>query len=303
MNGSKFSLREALSRGPVAGRILQNLLPGLPICFSLSGAHLPGTWQQEVTIVGISQNQAKDTAAFVKEYGITFPVLLDDTDTFPVSNAYGLTNVPTHLLDRARMAKLKSPAWAGRGTISKRSIAKPPKPMVRHRCRFSSRTNLCPNSAPVEARKTSPQVAGFPISGNSPHLRLRRSVACHRDKLSFVLFAIFLSSRHGLTPAKPARRAPTVRLPGSAISAMQKINPERIRAHVRFLSHDLLEGRGTGQRGGDIAAEYIATEFALYGLKPAGDNGTYMQKVPLVGVTTSPRPNFLSSPTTGRRRN
>src|ERR1700686_2589835 len=78
----------------------------------------------------------------------------------------------------------------------------------------------------------------------------------------------------------------SVRLPGPAISAMQKINPENMRAHVRFLSHDLLEGRGTGQRGGDIAAEYIATQFALYGLKPAGDHGTYMQKVPMVGVTT-----------------
>ena len=43
------------------------------------------------------------------------------------------------------------------------------------------------------------------------------------------------------------------------------------------------KGRGTGQRGGDIAAEYIATQFALYGLKPAGDNGTYLQKVPMVG--------------------
>ena len=52
-------------------------------------------------------------------------------------------------------------------------------------------------------------------------------------------------------------------LPPASTAAMQKINPERIRAHVRFLSHDLLEGRGTGQRGGDIAAEYIATQFAL----------------------------------------
>jgi Zn-dependent M28 family amino/carboxypeptidase len=82
------------------------------------------------------------------------------------------------------------------------------------------------------------------------------------------------------------------RLPGVAIAALQKIEPERIRAHVRFLSHDLLEGRGTGQRGGDIAAEYIATEFALYGLKPAGDNGTFMQKVPMVGVTTLPETTF-----------
>jgi Zn-dependent M28 family amino/carboxypeptidase len=54
----------------------------------------------------------------------------------------------------------------------------------------------------------------------------------------------------------------------------------------------LLEGRGTGQRGGDIAAEYIATQFALYGLKPVGDNGTYMQKVPMVGITPQPETTF-----------
>jgi hypothetical protein len=41
-----------------------------------------------------------------------------------------------------------------------------------------------------------------------------------------------------------------VRLPGAAFAAMQTINPDHIRWHVRFLSHDLLEGRGTGQRGG-----------------------------------------------------
>ncbi len=83
-----------------------------------------------------------------------------------------------------------------------------------------------------------------------------------------------------------------VRLPGTAVAAMQKIDPERIRAHVRYLSHDLLEGRGTGQRGGDIAAEYIGTQFALYGLKPAGDNGTYLQKVPMVGITPAPETTF-----------
>jgi Zn-dependent M28 family amino/carboxypeptidase len=80
---------------------------------------------------------------------------------------------------------------------------------------------------------------------------------------------------------------------------METINPERIRAHVRFLSHDLLEGRGTGQRGGDIAAEYIATQFALYGLKPAGDNGTYMQKVPMVGITPLPDTTYSLVPAGG----
>src|SRR6202521_6430502 len=66
------------------------------------------------------------------------------------------------------------------------------------------------------------------------------------------------------------------------------ISADRIRAHVKFLSSDLLEGRGVGARGGDLATEYIATQFALAGAKPAGDNGTYFQKVPLVGVQTAP---------------
>ena len=90
-----------------------------------------------------------------------------------------------------------------------------------------------------------------------------------------------------------------VHFPPAAVAAFQKIDAERIRAHVRFLSHDLLEGRGTGQRGGDIAAEYIATQFALSGLKPAGDNGTYLQKVPMVGVTTAPETTFSLVPASG----
>jgi Zn-dependent M28 family amino/carboxypeptidase len=95
----------------------------------------------------------------------------------------------------------------------------------------------------------------------------------------------------------------SVRLPGAAFAAMQKIDPERIRAHVRFLSHDLLEGRGTGQRGGDIAAEYIGTQFASYGLKPAGDNGTYLQKVPMVGITPEPETTFsLGAPRSDARK-
>src|SRR3954453_21066384 len=66
------------------------------------------------------------------------------------------------------------------------------------------------------------------------------------------------------------------------------ISAQRIREHTRFLSSDLLEGRGVGQRGGEISADYIATQLALAGAKPAGANGTYYQPVPLVGVETSP---------------
>ena len=74
----------------------------------------------------------------------------------------------------------------------------------------------------------------------------------------------------------------------SLSAQMTEISGDRIRAHVKFLSSDLLEGRGVGARGGDLATEYMATQFALIGAKPVGDNGTYFQKVPLVGVDPQP---------------
>ena len=71
-------------------------------------------------------------------------------------------------------------------------------------------------------------------------------------------------------------------------SAEQAIDPEKIRAHVAFLADDLLEGRGPGMRGAELAAKYIATQFALDGLKPGGDNGTYLQQINMVGVKAIP---------------
>ena len=56
---------------------------------------------------------------------------------------------------------------------------------------------------------------------------------------------------------------------------------ERFRAHVEFLADDLLEGRGAGTRGHQIAALYVAQQFHMLGLKPAGDNGTWFQSVKL----------------------
>jgi Zn-dependent M28 family amino/carboxypeptidase len=113
-----------------------------------------------------------------------------------------------------------------------------------------------------------------------------------RKSAIVVIIALVLSLSFAQAARKSTRAAAAAHLPGIAISALEKIDPERIRAHVRFLAGDLLEGRGTGQRGGDLASEYIATQFALYGLRPLGENGAYMQKVPMVGVTPAPETTF-----------
>jgi Zn-dependent M28 family amino/carboxypeptidase len=73
-------------------------------------------------------------------------------------------------------------------------------------------------------------------------------------------------------------------IPADVKKAEASIDPEKIRAHVKFLADDLLEGRGPGLRGSELAAKYIATQFAVYGLKPGGDNGTYLQQVNFVGM-------------------
>jgi len=91
---------------------------------------------------------------------------------------------------------------------------------------------------------------------------------------------------------------------GSSILLAQKthtpkIEPSKIRDAVKYLSSDELEGRGTGQKGGDAAADYIAAQFKSYGLKPAGDSGTFFQQVPMVGVKTQPSTSFSFVPATG----
>jgi Zn-dependent M28 family amino/carboxypeptidase len=119
---------------------------------------------------------------------------------------------------------------------------------------------------------------------------------------SLVVFFLVMLAALSLAAGSARRKAhaASLRLPAVAINAIESINPERIRAHVRFLSDDLLEGRGTGQRGGDIAAHYLATEFALDGLNPAGNAGGYMQKVPMVGVTVLPETTFTFLPAKGQ---
>jgi peroxiredoxin len=95
MEGEPFSLRDALTRGPVVAAFFKISCPICQYAFPFIERIYKAHGEKNVTIVGVSQNDKKDTARFIKEYGVTFPILLDDTNAYPVSNAYGLTNVPT----------------------------------------------------------------------------------------------------------------------------------------------------------------------------------------------------------------
>ncbi|MGB9179058.1 MAG: M28 family peptidase [Pyrinomonadaceae bacterium] len=74
----------------------------------------------------------------------------------------------------------------------------------------------------------------------------------------------------------------------TSASRTSMISENALRAHIKFLSDDLLEGRGTGARGGEIAAKYIAEQFESLGLKGAGEKGSFFQPVALVGVKADP---------------
>jgi hypothetical protein len=77
----------------------------------------------------------------------------------------------------------------------------------------------------------------------------------------------------------------------------QDIAPSRIAAHMRFLSNDLLEGRGTATRGYQIAAEYVAAQYEAAGLEP-GANGSYFQDVPFGKITPIPEQSSITIGTT-----
>jgi peroxiredoxin len=67
---------------------------------------------KKVTVIAVSQDDQKATASFMKEYKLTLPVALDDTKTYPASNAYGLTTVPTFfLVNPSGEIEIASPGW------------------------------------------------------------------------------------------------------------------------------------------------------------------------------------------------
>lgn len=88
---------------------------------------------------------------------------------------------------------------------------------------------------------------------------------------------------------KPAVLAASLALLGNLAHAqtLPVVAELPLRAHLAFLADDLLEGRGTGQRGGDLAVRYLETQAALIGLQPLKD-GTYRQGLTIVGSKALP---------------
>lgn len=97
-DGKKFSLKEALKHGPVVAAFFKVNCPVCQFAFPyLERIFKAYAASGRFTLVGVSQNGAADSKAFNREFGITFPTLLDEKG-YPASNAYGLTNVPTVFL-------------------------------------------------------------------------------------------------------------------------------------------------------------------------------------------------------------
>jgi len=87
------------------------------------------------------------------------------------------------------------------------------------------------------------------------------------------------------TAAPPLPSSPDTIAPGAS-AAVERIRPEAISAHIRFLADDLLEGRAPGERGFDLAAAYVASQLQGMGLEPAGEKGSWFQPMTLRGGKT-----------------
>jgi peroxiredoxin len=95
LDGKQVSLSDELSRGPVVLAFFKVSCPTCQYAFPFLERLHKAYGQNGARIFGVSQNDAKETGAFAKDFGVTFPMLLDEIGKYPISNAYGLTNVPT----------------------------------------------------------------------------------------------------------------------------------------------------------------------------------------------------------------
>jgi len=109
LDNKEYSLNTLLQRGPVVAAFFKVSCPVCQFTFPFLERLYKRYGSDGVTFLGISQDDARSTSKFAREYGITFPILIDDENGYVVSNAYGLTNVPTiFLIDTDGTVKVSS---------------------------------------------------------------------------------------------------------------------------------------------------------------------------------------------------
>ena len=111
--GKPVILSDVLKRGPA---VLAFFKISCPVC-QYAFPYIERMWQvhkpEPVTFLGVSQDSLSDTQSFIKQYRLTFPVVLDESPRYVASNEYKLTNVPTiYLVDRDGEIRVSSVGWA-----------------------------------------------------------------------------------------------------------------------------------------------------------------------------------------------
>jgi peroxiredoxin len=110
LDGKEYSLQKLMQEGPVVAAFFKVSCPVCQFTFPSLERLYKRYGGEGLTILGISQDDARETKGFAKEFGVTFPMLLDEKQNgYPASNAYGLTNVPTiFLIDTDGTVKISS---------------------------------------------------------------------------------------------------------------------------------------------------------------------------------------------------
>jgi peroxiredoxin len=99
LDAKEYSLQELMQQGPVVAAFFKVSCPVCQFTFPFLERLYKSYGGGEVTFFGISQDDARATKDFAREFGVTFPMLLDEKEKgYPASNAYGLSNVPTIFL-------------------------------------------------------------------------------------------------------------------------------------------------------------------------------------------------------------
>lgn len=115
-------------------------------------------------------------------------------------------------------------------------------------------------------------------------------------KINFILSVLLIACLClSVFPQRRNQRGQPRNAPASRASLSPLISENTLRAHIKYLSDDLMEGRGTGARGGELAAKYIAAQFEALGLRGGGEKGSFFQPVSLVGVNADPKPTLTIS--------